>query len=287
MRLALGAASLVLCLLSSLAQAQTDSLDQFHRQLGKLPTQHVVHYLKSNLDGSVRQVQSLYFAGPLQLEVLKVENDGRYLGLVEARLDPQTLTESWMRSYNRLEQGVQPLQMALNSDPGQRRLVAAVAKAKLPVQVSHLPAHIYNFDLAGLNATLPLLKQPRADFQVGIVDPDFEFLRQRFKPDGGEQLGGLVDKGVATFKYLGDETLDDVAVHRYEVGGPAFAGKLGTLWVNAQDRLIQRIEHPVPDNPTWTSFRLDRMASRPMTRAEWKAFKVATIRRAQDLRERP
>lgn len=279
--------SLAFSLLPALAAAQTDTLGQFDRQLGKLPTQHVVHYLKSNLDGSVRQVQSLYFAGPLQLEVLKVENDGRYLGLVEARLDPQTLTESWVRSYNRLEQGVQPLQMALNSDPGQRRLVASVAKATLPVKVSHLPAHIYNFDLAGLNATLPLLKQPRADFQVGIVDPDFEFLSKRFKPDGGEQLGGLVDKGLATFRYLGDETLDDVAVHRYEIGGTAFGGQLGTLWVNAQDRLIQRIEHPVPDNPTWSSFRLDRIASRPMTRAEWKAFKAATIRRAQDLRERP
>jgi len=285
MRLALALSSLALGLLPALALAQTDSLDQFHRQLDKLPTQRVVHYLKSNLDGSVRQVQSLYFAGPLRLEVLKVENDGRYLGLVEARLDPQTLTESWVRSYNRLEQGIQPLQMALNSDPGQRRLVAALAKATLPVQVSHLPAHIYNFDLAGLNATLPLLKQPRADFQVGIVDPDFEFLRQRFKPDGGEQPGGFVDKGVATFRYLGDETLDDVPVHRYEVGGPAFGGAVGTLWVNAEDRLIQRVEHPVPDNPNWANFRLDRIASRPMTAAQWKAFKAATVRRAQDLRD--
>ena len=46
---------------------------------------------------------SLFFPAPLAVEVLKVEADGRYLALVQARLDPQTLSESWMRSYNGLE----------------------------------------------------------------------------------------------------------------------------------------------------------------------------------------
>ena len=64
MRLALAAAGLALTLLCPLATAQTDSLDQFERRLDKLPSQRVIHYLKSNLDGSARQVQSLYFAGP-------------------------------------------------------------------------------------------------------------------------------------------------------------------------------------------------------------------------------
>jgi len=265
--------------------AQTDSLAAFDYQAAKAPVGKAVHYVKSNLDGSKRLVLSLYFEAPLQVEALKVEADGRYLALVQARLDPKTLSERWMRSYNRLERGQPALQMALDSEPGQRRLVASVAKAQLPVDVQHLPAHLYNFDLSGLNATLPYLKDPRADFEVGIVDPDFEFLRTKFRPDGGMQPGGLVDKGKARFRYLRDEVLDDIPCHRFEVGGPAFGGVTGTLWLNARDHLIERFEHAQPDNPDWKSFKLERLSDQKMDKAAWEAFKAATVQRARGLLE--
>jgi hypothetical protein len=277
---------IAVALLSGLAQAQPgDSLAQYELQSGRAPQNLVVHYLKSNLDGSKRLVLSLFFPAPLQVEALKVEGDGRYLALVSAELDPQTLSESRMRSFNGLEQGQGGrLQMALTSEVG--RMVAEVAGTRMPVTPGHRPAHLYNFDLSGLNLTLPLLRNPRADFEVGIVDPDFEFLRTKFRPNAGELLGGLVDKGKATFRYLRDEKLDgEIDTHRFEVGGPAFGGVTGTLWVNAKDRLIERFEHALPDNPDWNSFRLNRLASRPMDKAGWEAFKAASVRRAMDLRD--
>ncbi|MDM4766578.1 hypothetical protein [Pelomonas sp. SE-A7] len=279
------AAVLALAAASTASSAQTDSLAQFDYQAKKAPVNQVVHYVKSNLDGTKRLVLSLHFGAPLQVEALKVEADGRYLALVTARLDPKSLTESWMRSYNRLELGKPNLQMSMDSDPGQRRLVATVAKATLPVKVGHLPAHIYNFDLTGMNATLPFLKNRRADFEVGILDPDFEFLRTKFKPDGGVQEGGMVDKGKATFRYLKDEVLDEIPTHRFEVSGPAFGNVAGSLWINAKDGLIERFEHALPDNPDWKSFRLERIASQPMNKAQWEAFKAATVKRAQGMRD--
>lgn len=269
---------------TALAQ-DTDSLSSFQYQAAKAPVNKVVHYVKSNLDGTKRLVLSLHFGAPLQVEALKVEADGRYLALVQAQLDPKTLTESSLRSFNRLERGKPALQMTLASDPGQRRLVASVGKAQMPVKVGHLPAHIYNFDLSGLNATLPYLKNPRADFDVGIVDPDFEFLRTQFKPDGGVQEGGFVDKGKATFRYLKDEVLDDIPTHRFEVGGPAFGNVKGTLWINAKDLLIERFEHAQPDNPDWKSFKLERISEQKMGKAAWEGFKAASIKRAAGLLE--
>ncbi len=53
----------------------------------------------------------------------------------------------------------------------------------------------------------------------------------------------------------------------------------------AADGLIERFEHPLPDNPDWKSFKLSRIGSRPMNDAEWEAFKAATVRRAMDLRD--
>lgn len=268
------------------AAAPTNALSQYELgEPGRAPANQVVHYVKSNLDGSKRLVLSLYFPAPLAVEALKVEADGRYLALVQARLDPQTLSESWMRSYNGLERGKGRLQMALSAEPGQARLVAEVAGTQMPVTASHLPAHIYNFDLSGLNLTLPLLKDPRADFAVGILDPDFGFLRTRFKPNAGVLEGGFVDKGEAQFRYLRDEALDEVPCHRFEVGGPAFGGAKGTLWVNAKDRLIERFEHALPDNPDWQSFKLSRIGSRTMDKAGWEAFKAATVQRAAQLLE--
>jgi len=278
------AALLLACSTTIRAQEGGDSLADYAYQPTQGPRNRVVHYLKSNLDGSKRLLLSIHFATPLKLEVLKVEADGQYLALVAAELDARTLTETRMRSYNRLEQGAPRLQMALKAE-GPRRLVAGVAKAQLPVQLSHLPAHLYNFDLSGFNATLPHLKNPRRDFEVGIIDPDFDFLKTRFKPEGGVQEGGFVDRGRASFRYLGEERLDEVPCLKYEVGGPAFQGIQGWLWVNAKDRLIERFEHALPDNPDWQSFRLGRIASRPMDAAGWARFKAATVRRAMDLRD--
>lgn len=265
--------------------AATDTLSQYTPAATQAPQQRVVHYVKSNLDGSKRLVLSLFFPAPLQVEALKVEGDGRYLALVSAELDPKTLSESRMRSFNGLEQGQGGrLQMALNRDG--ERLVAEVAGTRMPVAPGHWPTHIYNFDLSGMNLTLPLLKNPRADFEVGIVDPDFGFLRTKFRPNAGELPGGFVDKGKATFRYLRDEKLDgEIDTHRFEVGGPAFGGVTGTLWVNAKDRLIERFEHALPDNPDWNSFRLNRIGARGMDAAGWEAFKAASVRRAMDLRD--
>jgi hypothetical protein len=71
----------------------------------------VVHYVKSNLDGSRRLVLSLHFSAPLKVEALKVEADGQYLALVQAELDPATLSEARMKSFNQLERGAPNLQM--------------------------------------------------------------------------------------------------------------------------------------------------------------------------------
>jgi hypothetical protein len=175
--------------------------------------------------------------------------------------------------------------MSLQSDPGQRRLVAAVAGTQMPVKVSHLPAHLYNFDLSGLNATLPYLKNRRADFEIGIVDPDFDFLKTRFKPGAGLLEGGFIDKGQARFRYLKDELLGEVATHRFEVSGPAFGNLAGSLWINAKDGLIERFEHALPDNPDWKSFRLERLGAQAMNKVGWEAFKRATITRASGLQD--
>lgn len=266
------------------AQTNTDALADYEYSQALGPRNRVVHYLKSNLDGSKRVVLSAHFSEPLKLEVLKVEHDGRSLALVTAELDPATLTEARMQSFNALESGTPRLQMMLKSDAGSRRLVAHVAKAELPVAVPHLPAHLYNFDLMGFNATLPHLKDPRRDFDVGIVDPDFAFLAKHFKPDGGVQPGGLVYKGKATFRYLGEEKVNEVPCFKYEVAGAAFNGVAGTLWINVQDRLMERFEHALPDNPEWTSLRLVRLGARAMDAAGWRAFKEATVQRAMGLR---
>jgi hypothetical protein len=263
----------------------SSSLSDYAFKPARAPVGRVVHYVKSNLDGSKRLVLSMHFSAPLMMEVLKVEADGQYLALVQAELDPATLSESRMKSFNGLETGSRRQQMALEPDPRQRRLVAEVANTRMPVTPGHWPAHIYNFDLSGLNATLPHLKDPRRDFEVGLIDPDFQFLKTGFKPDAGEVAGGFVYKGKARFRFVRDEVLDEIPCHRFEVGGPAFKNVKGTLWINAGDGLIERFEHPLPDNPEWKSFKLSRMSSRPMNDAEWEAFKAATVRRAMDLRD--
>ena len=248
----------------------------------RVPVGEVFHFRKSNLDGTRPVLVSVHVASPDRLEVLKVEDVGRHLARVSARMDWKSFSAVEIRSWNRLETGEPAPQAEFRLDPATARWEVRVAGARAGVTASALPVHLYNFDLLSLAFAWPHLVRPDAPVRVGLVDPDFQFLKTRFRPEG-DQDGLLVDKGIATFTPEAEEPRGGVPCRRYAVAGPAFQGRAGTLWADARTGQWVEFRHPVPDNPDWNSFRLELVGWERMTGEEWDAFVAGRVRRAAEL----
>ena len=264
------------------APEPSSTLSQFSFRPGAVPVGEVFHFRKSNLDGSRPAMVSVYVLDAARLDVLKAEDVGRRLARIQARIDWNSFSVDELVSWNRLETGRPVRQAAFRLDPASREVEVQVGNASARVRASALPVALYNFDLLGLAAAWPHLVRPGEKVQVDLVDPDWEFMKTRFRPEG-EQPGLLVDRGLATFTPDGEEEHGGVPCRRYTVAGPAFGGRAGTLWAEARSGQWVEFRHPVPDNPAWTSFRLELVGWEALDPDEWDAFVEGRIRRATDL----
>jgi hypothetical protein len=266
---------LATALLAPPAAPAADLTSQFAFRPERVPVGEVFHFRKSNLDGSRPVLVSVHVPSPDRLEVLKVEDVGRHLARVSARMDWKSFSAVEIRSWNRLETGEPAPQAEFRLDPATGRVEVQLGGARDGVAASALPVHLYNFDFLSLAFAWPHLVRLDAPVRVGVVDPNFAR-----DANGG---GLLVDKGIATFTPEAEEPRGGVPCRRYAVAGPAFQGRSGTLWADARTGQWVEFRHPVPDNPDWTSFRLELVGWERMNGEEWDAFVAGRVRRAADL----
>lgn len=266
---------LAAALLAPPATPVADLTPQFAFRPERVPVGEVFHFRKSNLDGSRPVLVSVHVASADRLEVLKVEDVGRHLARVSARMDWRSFSAVEIRSWNRLETGQPARQAEFRLDPATARVEVRVGGASGGVNASALPVHLYNFDFLSLATAWPHLVRADTPVRIGVVDPNFG--------GGGNQDGLLVDKGIATFTPEAEEPRGGVPCRRYAVAGPAFQGRSGTLWADARTGQWVEFRHPVPDNPDWTSFRLELVGWERMTGEEWDAFVEGRVRRAAEL----
>jgi hypothetical protein len=268
----------LLLAVASLAAPTTPVVDltsSFAFRPERVPVGEVFHFRKSTLDGTRPVLVSVHVASPDRLEVLKVEDVGRHLARVSARMDWKSFSAVEIRSWNRLETGEPTPQAEFRLDPATGRVEVQLGGARDGVAASALPVHLYNFDFLSLAFAWLHLVRLDAPVRVGVVDPNFAR-----DANGG---GLLVDKGIATFTPEAEEPRGGVPCRRYAVAGPAFQGRSGTLWADARTGQWVEFRHPVPDNPDWKSFRLELVGWERMAGEGWGAFVAGRVRRAADL----
>jgi hypothetical protein len=243
-----------------------DPLAAFRYRAARVPAAGtVVHYLKSNLDGSKPSLVSLYFVDPEDIEVSKSEAGFSDSIDIKAHLDYKRYVA------DRLDSGVITSNGARVSKAtlviGRDELTASVDHFEQRLTSNVYPLHLYNFDLMGLNVMLPHLRNPQRNFTIGFVEPTFGF------KDGAIEL-----RGRATAAYLGDEAVDGRRAHVYRITGAGLAHAEALLWVDAGDGLIDLVESPLPNNPEWSSYRLARRGTTEhMSPIEWEAFKRSHV----------
>lgn len=270
------------CLLGAglAAQTPTSQVAAFAFDPAKVPVGRVLHYTKSNRDGSHPIEVRVRVEGPSTLDVVKVEQGGRNLARVQAEMDWTTFTVKAMKSWNRLESGEPNLQAQVLLDPLRHTYTAAFNGVTAPARVGHYPLVVYNFDFIGANVIWPFLRDPEKGVELGVADPDFAYMQSQIKGPGLHP-GAFPYRGTVTFRYVGEATHRNVPCRKYLVAGSAFQGREGTLLVNKAEGYWESFEHPQADNPAWTDFKFELNAVTQMTPEAWKAAVEDLVARAQ------
>jgi hypothetical protein len=245
------------------------SLDRFRYQPKKIRVGEVAHYVKSNLDGSKPARVSIYVAAPDRLEVAKVEKGVRDAAWVRAGFNWKLFTA------DKLDAAV----IALDGSVEERASLdvdrkAGVVNVKLGDRTGsaawrHVPFHVYNFDFTSLNFAWRHLADPKAPFEIGILDPTFKAEGEPF-----------FYRGEARIEYVGEEKVHDESCLKYRISGAGIGDKTGTIWANPKTGWLQRVEIPFPDNPGWDSFRLELEGIEKMAPQDWKSFITTSLAKA-------
>lgn len=225
----------------------------------------VYHYVKTNVDGTQPENISLYVASRDRIESFKFHEKGTRAGLVTAEMDWKNFVARKLESRQVFANDERKLFATLELGADGKSVVVSIPTAKPEpetVKVESTPFHVYNFDLASLNVTLPHLVDPKKPFTVGIVDPTF-------KPDPL-----VAYKGELTVTYQKDEQRNGVETRRYAAEGNGIGGK-GTIWVNKKLGHIEDMEFDVANNPDWKTFKLKLTKTEKMTADQWQRFIAA------------
>lgn len=223
----------------------------------------VYHYMKTNVDGTQPENISLFVASRDRIESFKFHEKGTRAGLVTADFDWKNFIAKKLESWQVSGKDDRKLFATLTYKPAEKAVEVSIPAMKPEpefAKIERLPFHLYNFDLASLNVSLPHLADPKGSFTVGIADPTF-------KPDGPM----FAYKGDMNVSFAATEMHNGVKCRRYSASGSGIGGK-GTIWVDERLGHIVEMEFDVANNPDWKTFKLKLLRTEKMTGDGWQRF---------------
>jgi len=254
--------------IAALACAATGSayaqVSQLRFDASKVPQGTVMHYKKSQLDGTNATHVSVYMIDGENLESLKWDEGSTVATLVKARMDWRRFSVREFHSF-RLERGKAPeLRGTLATTAGGAQVKVSFLQDKV-VPITHWPWHSYDFDFASLGLILPQLRNPEEDLIFWRTDVVFVGEGMDFAEVGGIRL-----------HLEAMELRDSQQVRRYSIGGAGLQHRYGKLWTNTAGGLIE-YQIPVGDEPGYDNVRLLLERTQPLTLTQWEAFKRTKI----------
>ena len=249
--------------------AQNDTAKFKFNKKKSFPVGTVLHYVKTNIDGTQPEMVSQFIAASDVMESFKFNPGETPAGLVVAEMDWTFFSAKKLTSWRVLSKDEKQLFGTISFDGARRRAEVSIPALKKESEfftLKQLPAHLYNFDLASLNFAFPHLVEPKKSFAIGVADPTFQ------------EQGAMVEyKGEVIISYVGDEKRNNAMTRKYSINGAGLKNRGGFIWVNKKRGWIEDMEIELPDNPEWTSFKFRLLRVETMSRAEWEKFMMMQI----------
>ena len=251
------------------AQAQDDTAKFRYRKNRNFPVGTVLHYVKTNIDGTKPERVSQFIAAENKMESFKFHPNEPPAGLVIAEMDWHFFSAKVLKSWRILSKTERTFFGTILFDGAKREAEVSIPAVKTEsefVKLEHFPVHLYNFDFGSLNFAFPHLVKPKKAFTIGVADPTFR------------ENAALVEyKGKVEISYAGEEKRGDVLTRKYKIDCAGLQNRGGFIWVNKKRNWIEDMEIQLPDNPEWTSFKFKLLKTEKMNRAEWEKFIISQL----------
>lgn len=209
------------------------------------PSGQVLHYLRTNSDGSEGERVVVHVASPTRVEVFKGRERCTNAAYVTAQLDGAGQARHLVGG--RLTRALTQEPFAWLDDEGGRlvaRLGARDAQPVFDIAVAERWV-LFDFDFADVIAA-----RPRAIARGEPLGFDFPLL---FNHGEGFVLENL---GRVDLVPDGEERHEGVAARRYRVTGAAFGAEQGTVWFRSSDGQLLEASLPRPNHSEYRDFRL-------------------------------
>lgn len=255
--------ALVIFSLASIGLSQDDTR-KFKYSSKRAFTGTVLHYIKTNIDGTQPEFVSQYFADGDTMESFKFHKGNFPAALVIAKMDWETFSAAALYSHRINSKTERPLFATIRFDRTKRHAEVSIPTMKPEKEtfsIPKFPVHIYNFDLGSLNFALPHLVDSKGTFTIGIADPTFR-----------DNAPMAEYKGEVSIRFVAEELRNGNLSRKYSIDGPGLKMRGGHIWVNKQKNWIEDIEIDLPDNPEWKTFKFKLLKAEQMTRPQWEKF---------------
>lgn len=251
-----------IALVGLLAGPAAAQVSAFRYDPARVPVGTVLHYQKSNRDGSHATRIALYVAAADRIEAFKYDSGSAQATLVVGFLDWEAFALRRLESYAVQRGQPDQLKAWLDSDRAAGGVRVFYAPDSL-IRVARWPWHSYDFDWASLNLALPHLVRPEGGVELERADVVY-----------AEEGAAFMDVGPLTLTYEARDERQGVPVRRYRLTGPGLTTDLpGTLYTDLRDGLLVEFQMPVGDEPGYHDGWLRQEQRARMTMGEWRAFR--------------
>lgn len=208
------------------------------------PVGRLLHYVRSNQDGSMAETIYVYRASAAQLEVGKMVDPCTNAAFVTAELDLARGQAMQLVGGRIARDATQQAFAWLDYDPATRQVHARVPQANIDQSfpANGEPWIMYDFDLSDISALMGGGPPPRADFSfaVHLIWPE----------EGADEIFRAL--GQAHARFAGAEMHLDRGALRFDVSGALN----GQLWLDARQGHILEARLAEPNHVGYDDFRL-------------------------------
>jgi len=222
----------------------------------------ILHYVRSNGDGSEPEAVSVYRPGADRVEVFKRVSPCTNAALVTAEFDRATGRATRLVGGRLGRNGRQQPFAWLDHDQSGRISVRLERQDAAPAETLEIGPgdwRLYDFDFADWNG-LANGPPPR---------DGFSFLMALAWPEPSEDGRLLRGMGAVRARWLADETRLDRPARRYALEGERFRG--GSVWLDAESGELLEAVLGEPNHPGYRDFRLVRIGT-DRGEAAWRAL---------------
>lgn len=249
--------SVIFCFFTTLLASQISDLKYSQDQW---PTNTVLHYTKSNWDGTNKSFISICFKDENWIESIKWHEGSPQVSVIPAKINHKRFSVDHFINIQCNQDGCNQMGEMIKNQNSNSYIINF---GSFKDTINNIPRywHSYDFDWASLMAAFI--------FKQGVEDHQFE--RCDFSMIDGKPGFGPI--GTVKMIYEGIKFKDGTPLKTYTIDGPGLHNQGGKIWFSKDQGLMMGFKIKLPDEDSYQDVDVKFLRKEVMDHSEWEAFK--------------